>query len=182
MRRRNVARNAVIGCALSVVVCSVVLGQDAPQVPPDFDPQKMQQIIVDRMKEMLKEMLGATDEEWNVLEPRLERVVVLSLESRTRGPMGFGLGGPRGFTVASLGLNLDETGQQLVSEVTKATQALQDTLKNPDATTDKIMAGLQALRDARKKVAQELLKAKASLIEILTARQEAQLVMMGILD
>jgi hypothetical protein len=182
MCKRNVALNAVLGCALSVLVCSVALGQGAPQVPPDFDPQKMQQMFVDRMKEMLKQMLGSTDEEWAVLEPRLEKVALLSVESRNGGLGGFGPGGPRGFSLANLGLSLDAAGQQLANEVAQAAQALQDTLNNPDATTDKIMTGMQALRDARKKMQQEQLKAKASLVEILTPQQEARLVALGILD
>jgi hypothetical protein len=182
MRKRNVALNAVLGFALSVLVCSVALGQGAQQGPPNFDMQRMQQAFMDRMKEMLKQSLGCTDEEWNVLEPRLEKVVMLSLDSRTRALTGGGPGAARGFNIANLGLKLDPAAQQLVNDVTKATQALQDTLDNPDAAPAKIMDDMKAMRDARGKVAEELVKAKASLTEILTPRQEAQLVSMGILD
>lgn len=196
MRKRNVALSAAFGCALSALVWNLAQGQDAPLPPPNeggpggfagpggadgpggFDPQKMQQTFLDR----LKETLGATDEEWKVLQPRLEKVMTLLRETSAQGPMGFGPGGPRGGPEAGMGGGPDATSRQPTSEVAKAMQALQNTLGNPNATTDEIMAGLRALRDAREKAKQELAKASAALSELLTLRQEAQLVTMGILD
>jgi len=66
--------------------------------------------------------------------------------------------------------------------VDTAGQALQTTLQNTAATPDEIKAKLTALRAAREKAKQELAVAQKQLKEVLTLRQEAQLVMMGMLD
>jgi hypothetical protein len=151
-------------------------GQTSAQSPGDFNPQKMQQTFLDQ----IKATLGATDDEWKVLRPLLEKVMKLSRETGAQGPMAFGPGGPGG--PGGRGGPPDVAGQQPPSEVAKAAQALQNTLSKSDATTDEITAGLKALRDAREKVSLELAKAKAAVLELVTTRQEAQLVKMGILD
>jgi Spy/CpxP family protein refolding chaperone len=68
------------------------------------------------------------------------------------------------------------------SELAKASQALTAVLQNKEAGAGEIKAALQALRDARAKAKAELEKAQKELKEILTLRQEAQLVQMGVLD
>ncbi len=148
-------------------------GQTNAQSPRDFNPQKMQQTFLDQ----IKATLGATDDEWKVLRPLLEKLMKLSRDTGAQGPMGFGPGGPGG-----PGGPPDAAAQQPASEVAKAAQALQNTLSKSDATTDEITAGLKTLRGAREKASQELEKVKAAVIELLTTRQEAQLVRMGLLD
>ena len=64
----------------------------------------------------------------------------------------------------------------------RARRELERTLENKEAKPDEIKARLTALREAREKAKEELAKAKDSLREILTQRQEAQLVLYGILD
>jgi Spy/CpxP family protein refolding chaperone len=59
---------------------------------------------------------------------------------------------------------------------------LQTTLDNKDAKPEEIKAKLTALRDARNKAKEDLTKAQADLKELLTQRQEAVLVNMGLLD
>ena len=59
---------------------------------------------------------------------------------------------------------------------------LRDTLDNKDATADTITQKLTALRDARTKAQTELQSAQKDLKDVLTQRQEASLVMMGILE
>ena len=112
-----------------------------------------------------------------VLQPLLEKLMKLSRETGAQGPMGFGPGGPGG-----PGGPPSAAGQQPASEVAKAAQTLQNTLSKSDATTDEVTAGLKALRAAREKASQELEKTKAAVLELVTPRQEAQLVKMGILD
>ena len=139
-----------------------------------FDPAQMRQ----RMEQRMKEALGVTDEEWKVLQPRLEKVTTLSRETRSAGGMRmlFGRGGRRD-------RRTDEgEATRPPSEVAKALQALQTTLENKEAAPEEIKAKLTALREAREKAKQELAKAQDALREIVTQRQEAQLVMMGHLN
>jgi len=68
------------------------------------------------------------------------------------------------------------------SDITEKTKALNDTLDNKDADPKDIAQKVNALRDARERVRGELVKAQAELKEVLTPRQEARLVLMGVLD
>ncbi len=154
--------------------------QPAPRGGPrggQFDPDQMRQ----RNLEAIQAALGATDEEWKVLEPRVEKVQTLSREAESRIGMGmlgmFGdRGGRRGETAA------EASRTQELSGVQKALQDLRDVLDKEDAKPEDIKAKLTQLRDAREKAKQELHKARQGLRELLTLRQEAQLVVMGLLE
>jgi hypothetical protein len=61
-------------------------------------------------------------------------------------------------------------------------QALRTTLENENAPAEEIKAKLTALRDSRKKAAAELDAARAELQKVVTVRQEAVLVAMGMLE
>jgi ElaB/YqjD/DUF883 family membrane-anchored ribosome-binding protein len=138
-----------------------------------------------QMADRMKQALGATDEEWKVLQPRVEKVQTLSRQSRGGGGPGFmssrgGPGGGRGGPGGS-----DRGGppsDQPQSDVEKAANALQKVLDNKDAPVEEIKAALAALRDARAKAKQELETARKELREVLTVRQEAQCVAMGLLE
>jgi prefoldin subunit 5 len=131
------------------------------------------------MMDNIKEQLNSTDDEWEVLQPKIEKVMTAQRQMRAGG-MGLlfrrnnngggGGGGGRGF-----GANDD-------SPVAKATQDLRDTLDNKDATADTITQKLTALRDARTKAQTDLTAAQKDLKDVLTQRQEASLVMLGILE
>ncbi len=59
---------------------------------------------------------------------------------------------------------------------------LRELLRDEGPAVDKIKAGLMALRAAKEKAAQELVAAKRDLRELMTLRQEAELVLSGLLD
>jgi hypothetical protein len=143
-----------------------------------FDPAQWRQRIAERMKETL----GATDEEWNVIGPRLEKVQDLSRQ--VRGGMGmWGMfGGGRMGRGGEGAPALAAAPQGPQSDVEKAATALQTVLGNQASTTDQIKEGLTAYREAREKGRDELAKAQDQLREVLNLRQEAQLVMWGFLD
>jgi len=132
------------------------------------DPAQMHQQYMQRIKEALQ--MG--DDAWKALQPKLEKVMTLSRDAGAPGGGGMFPGG-RGATA--------DKGQPQ-SDVAKATQELRAVLDNKAATADEIKAKLTALREAREKAKQELAKAKDDLRAALTQRQEAQLVLMGILD
>ena len=69
-----------------------------------------------------------------------------------------------------------------VSPVAEKAKDLQTTLDNKEAKPEEIKAKLAALREAKAKAKEEVTKAQSELREIITARQESVLVMMGVLD
>jgi hypothetical protein len=68
------------------------------------------------------------------------------------------------------------------SDVEKKAEALRKLLQNKEATPEEIKAAMTALREARTQLKTEVEAAQKDLREVVTVRQEAQLVLMGILD
>lgn len=195
MRRKAIMVGVVV-CLVALAVASVSVGQPqgrggqrGGQRGAGFDPARMRQMMEQRMKEQL----GCTDAEWQVLGPRLTKV--MSLTRQTSGGMGRmfmgrrggpgGPGGPQGQPQSA-----QQGGRRggrgpfggEPTAVDTAAQALQTTLGNSDATPDEIKAKLTSLRSAKEKAKQELAKARQELRQVLTLRQEAQLVLMGMLE
>ena len=132
----------------------------------NFDPAEMRA----RFEARFKEQLGVNDEEWKVLQPRIEKVTNAQRDARGGGGGGRGRGGDRGGS------------DQPQSAVSKASGELRTTLENKEAPAEEINAKLTALREARAKARTDLENAQKELKEVLTARQEAALVSMGMLD
>ena len=107
----------------------------------------------------LKEQLGVPDKEWAVIEPRIETIYDLM------HPMSQ----PPGSTA------------EPASELERARADLRKLLQNKETPADQIKAKLTALRAAVEKTNQQLAKARQELRKILTPRQEALLVLNGML-
>jgi hypothetical protein len=157
-----------------------------------------------RAADQQRQNLGATEDEWKVLQPLIEKVQNLQRSSRggmMRGGIG-GIGGMGGFgnfggrtrggrgnrdantpaaTTPPAPTNPDGTPREL-TEVEKKTTALNDVLKNKDASPTQITEALTALRTARAKDQQGLTQAREELKKVVTAHQEAMLVLMGVLE
>jgi hypothetical protein len=131
----------------------------------NFDPAQWRQ----QMEERMKKDMAATDEEWKVLQPKIQKVQQLQFSSRFGG--GFRRRGGEG-----------GGGETPANPVATASQELRTTLENKDATAEQIKAKLDALRAARAKAKEELTKAQTELREIASVRQEAVLVRDGLLD
>lgn len=166
-------------------------GEAGKEGPGRFDPEQFRRMMSERMREML----GASEEEWKVLEPKIEAVQTAAREARGGGfgPGGFGPGGPGGFGPGGPGAGPGggpggrtrggERGQTAPeSAVAKATQELRTALEDTNAKAESIAEKLSALRKARDAARENLARAQADLRELVTKRQEAQLVLMGILD
>jgi hypothetical protein len=130
------------------------------------------------MMERMQESLGATDEEWQVIGPRLEKVMTLSRE--TRGGRGMGAlfgrgrrGGPPG---------RDDEPEEEQTAIEKAAGDLEAVLDNEAAEAADVKQALSAYRAAREEARQELAKAREGLKEVLTVKQEARLVLFGMLE
>ena len=162
--------------------------------PPDFNPQAMRQRMMDRMKERL----GASDEEWKVLSPKIEKVMSVQRDLRGGGggPGGPGMGGPGGPPRGEGGGDRGprpargEEGpggpppqdQQPQSEVAKARQDLRDAVDDSNTRADELARLVKVYRDARDKAKADLSQAQKELKELVTPRQEGFFVSMGLLD
>ena len=133
-----------------------------------FDRTAMRQ----RMMKRMQEQMGIPEKEWAIIEPRLSKVMELSQSAYERGMMFRRMRGGR----------RTPDIENAEGPIEKAAQSLQETLENETVSTDEIKSKLRVLRSAREKAQQELAKAQQDLREVLTIKQEAQLVMMGMLD
>jgi len=141
----------------------------------NYDPAQFRQQMMDR----IKERLAAKDDEWQVIQPRLDKVMTLSFSSRTSSRSLYSSRGGSDNNNRDRGPNRIPGSDSAVS---RAQQDLQSVLDSPNANADEITARLKALRDARDQAKQDLTKAQAELKELLSARQEAVLVSLGMLE
>ena len=152
------------------------------------DPNQLRQVFSDFRKQFekqrekrLQEELGATDEEWKALGPKIEKVRTLSRLVGEDAGVGGMPGGPGGMPGrAMFTRNLDPNAKP--AEIETKSQALQTLLSDKQAKPEAVATALKAYRDARGKTLQDLAKARQELKDLLTVRQEAQLVTMAILE
>jgi len=156
----------VLGCAL--MAPSVARAQDNNNQGRrgNFDPAQMRERFMNNIKEQLK----ATDDEWKVLQPKIEKVMTAQRDARG----GFG-----GFGRRPGGGGGDN---QPTTEVGKASADLRAALENGDTPADTLAKKLATLREAREKARAEVQAAQKELKEVLTQRQEAVLVTNGMLE
>jgi hypothetical protein len=187
MMTRKTWFGLVMAAAIGTVGVAQALCQDAggPPARPRFDPAEMRKAMEERMKTNL----GVTDDEWKVLQPKIEAVTKIRQETMMggmrgmfgRGPRPGQPGGPGGDRPAGEAPK-PAADQPPQSEMAKASDALGKVLENKEAKPEEIKTALQALRDARVATKAKLEKAQKELKEIVTVKQEAQLVMMGMLE
>ena len=154
----------------------------APAAPPagggmragagPVDPAQFRQKQLDN----IREKLGATDEEWNALSPKVEKVVDAKREASTGAGMSFGSAVGRGAVFRSTG------GSDIGTVPGKAMQELRASLEQKEASDDEIKKKLTAMREAREKARADLAAVQKELQQSCTPRQEATLVTLGILE
>jgi len=124
----------------------------------------------------MQESLGVTDEEWKLLQPKIDKVQTLSRQLRGQMMRGMFRRGNRPGAPAEAAPAAEQT------PVEKAAAALQQLVDNKDAKPEDVKAALEAYRAARAKTLTELQTAQKELKEVVTAQQEAKLVLAGILE
>jgi hypothetical protein len=156
----------------------------------------------------MQQALGANDEQWKVIEPRLKKVKYYreqafigtkppfqsSFSSFGTGPggaQGFssgfsggfqfqgGAGGPGG-TFQSVPGRQASDGPMSDGEI--LCEEIQKLLDDPQATPEQVKPKLDALRREREKARRQWVAAQQQLREVLDFRQQAKLVLMGLLD
>jgi len=194
MRRNLLAVMAVLALTVAISGAGTVVAQDGQgqggqgqgrgqgqgqERRQQFDPEEMRQ----RMMDNLRERLGASDEDWQALEPKVQRVLEAQQQARAGG-MGMGalIGGGRRGGGQGGGPGGEGRGEQDQSEIGVAARELRTALED-EATEGAVIAQrLEAFRAARGKAEQELAAAREDLKGLVTPRQEAMLVMMSLLE
>ena len=141
----------------------------------NFDPAQAQQQMMDRMREQF----GVTDDaEWKLISDRLTAVTEVRRAATPGGGFGGfgGRGGPGGPGGGQGGQGGGRQGRTASPEQDALRQAITDNL--PDA---EIKSRLARVREVRKANEEKLAKAQEELRAVLTMRQEAILVMAGML-
>ncbi len=140
--------------------------------------QQMQQQRMDQMKEDL----AASDDEFPVIQAKIEKIQEMQRASMMANFRG-GRQGRQGRNGGGQGGQGGQGGDNTpASPVVTAKDDLTTTLKNKDAKPEDVKAKLDAYRAAKTKAKDDLTKAQDDLKGTLTARQEAVMVEYGVLD
>jgi len=134
-----------------------------------FDPEQMRARFLERIQSELE----VEGDEWTAMEPLVEDVLQRQRDARTGffGFMGRRPGGFRG-----------EDRRPEADAADPEADALRAALENKETPAAEISAKLKAFRKVRQGREADLAKAREKLREVLTVRQEATLVLMGILE
>lgn len=153
-------------------------GERAQRLDPEQLRERMAQMR-ERQAERMKEQLGIADEEWPVLQPMIEKVQTLRQQlNAATGAGRMAVGGRRGGRAAPA----EGEDAAPAPEIARTAQSLREVLQDENATAAQIAGALTAFRAAREKARHELAQAQEELRQVVTARQEAILVTMGLLE
>ena len=144
-------------------------GRPAPLTPEQIKAQaeKARQDAADQVR---KDM-GATEEEWTNTQPLIEKIKACQKDLR-----GAGAAAPAARPASST----DDPPEK--TEIEKKTAELKTLLKDKEAMAARIKPAMEALRQARAKVQQELDKAQKDLRKMTNVREEAYLFATGVLE
>lgn len=139
-----------------------------------FDPEQMRARMMERYREQLE---VKSDDEWKVLEPRIAKV---SEARRELGAFGRGFGGGRRGGDDRGGNDQGGNRPRFGSEPSPEAEALQKAIE-AKAPADEIKTKLAKYRESQKQKEAKLAQAQEDLKKLLSVRQEAAAVMMGLL-
>lgn len=127
-----------------------------------FDPAQMEA----RMMERIQERLGASDDEWKAIGPLVKDVSAKQRDLR----------GARGFM-----RRRRNEGEDQAPEAKSASDLLEEAVEN-NSSSEVIKTRLDAYRKEQAQKEEALEAAQEKLRGVLTVKQEASLVLMGMLD
>ena len=182
---------AICGLILSTATGSLLAQNEEPAAQPgapgapgapggrqgrgNWDPEQMRQ----RMMERVREQLAVKDDsEWSVIESRIKKI------SDSRFGVGRGMGGPGGpggqAGQAGQGGQGGRQGRGGFGQANPDAEVLQTALDS-GASADDIKVKLTAYRAAAKVKEGQLEKAQDELRQLLSVKQEARAVLLGLL-
>jgi len=160
--------------------------------------EMIQQRMAERqaqMDEQRRETLGMSEEEYDLIQPMVAKIQQLTQERAMASRGGFGQGGRGGDAGGRGGRGGDAGGRggpggfgfgpEMSDEGTRlseATTALREFIDDEDSSAKDINDSLSELRQAREAMDTAITEQREDLRALLTARQEAGMVLIGILD
>lgn len=154
----------------------------APRDPAQFQAQRM-----DRYRQQLE---VKSDDEWKIIQQRIEKVQQAEREARVGGFGGFRRGGPNNNNNNNNGAQTDGTnnrgrrgnqgGPPANTDSNPDVTALQAAVDSK-ASTDETKAKLIKLRETLKQKDANLAKAREELRQVLSVRQESIAILIGLL-
>jgi hypothetical protein len=163
----------LVGVTLLLSGTTRDVGAQERQGRGNFDPEQMRVRMMERYREQLE---VKSDDEWKVLESRITKVSDARREMGGFG--GFGRGGGRrgGGGDDQAGANRPRFGPEPSAEG----EALQKAIE-AKASADEIKSKLAKYRESQKQKEAKLAQAQDELKKVLSVRQEATAVLMGLL-
>lgn len=147
-------------------------GKVTAQGRGNFDPEQFRQRMMERYREALE---IKSDDEWKAIEPLITKV------SDARRDVGFGMRGDMFRRRDNNQGDQNQDRRRFGPEPSPAAQDLQKAIESK-ASAEQIKAKLAAFRADRQQKQANLDKAQENLKKVLTQRQEAVAVMMGLLN
>jgi hypothetical protein len=145
-----------------------VLSQQGGGSYQKFAKPEGQEVRSRRLASQLMAPMGLSEREWQVLVPKIDKVYVLMQISESGG----GDGRP-GATYANPGMP---------TALSEASCDFRRALVAKESTSEEIQAKLQKLREEKAKIQAELAEARAELRAAVGVREQAALVLNGLLD
>jgi hypothetical protein len=125
--------------------------------------------------EVLKLMLDAGDDEWKNLAPKIERVLAAKQNTNTGAGMNW-------TTSNKAGPQFKPSTSKPDTGPGKALQAVRDAVADETTSKEELAKRMSAVRDARKKARADYEAAQHELIDTATPRQQAILMMLGVIE
>ena len=175
--------NYAVVVAGAAVALFLSAGQVAAQGRGNFDPAQFRQRMMDNYKERLE---VTDDAEWKIIEERITKVLDAQRETRVGGPGMFGRGRGGGPGGPGGGAGADNNGGQRrdrpnpFAADNPQVEALQKALDGK-ASSEELKTKLAKLRETLKEKEAALAKTQDDLRKVLSVRQEATAVLMGLL-
>jgi len=147
----------------------------------NMDPKEIQKMIQERMMESFRDRLEVTDDaEWKIIGERLSKITQARMATMADGG-GMGGFGAMGFGRGGGGQGGGRGFQALLGEPSAESQALQQAIDSK-ASNSELKQTLAKFQEARKQKLAEVVKAQSELRRVLSPRQEAIAVLMGVLE
>ncbi len=143
----------------------------------DFDPAQFRQQMMDNIKQELE---VTSDDEWKVLEPRIQKVMDIRRESFSSMGRGMGMMFGRGRRGGDNAQSDQGPRRRFGPPPSPEEEALQKAIDSK-ASKAEMKAALEKYVASRKAKQANLEKAQAALRELLTPRQEAIATLNGLL-
>jgi len=182
--------NSLLMTGMAVLMCTAaptLLAQDNGngggrrfRGGPPMDPEEMRQ----RVMENIRDRLSVTNnDEWQALQPRIQKVMDARRDLGPGGNFGRLMFGRRGGPPGGPEGNADRPrrGGGFFGPPSPEQEAL-DKAIDSNAPAEQMKAAMQRYRDSRKAKEAALEKAQADLKQLLTVKQEAEALSLGLIN